>query len=412
MENAFAVIIPEDLVNIKARSCFFIQVSIYAAGCYKFLIHNAAGDNTMISNMKKHSLSIKITVSFLLFLLIPVYVTQIILFFNYKNNMDSTVKNYLLKTYENGYTTMNNRFLDMVISSNYFTLNSDFNDIINHDYNGMDRQFNEDVEKVDGFFDFAQSITKLKKIYYTLVLDDGRVFGNWGTLPVNYDLDEMLQWVKDAEVNDKSATWDVLGEFFLFENSTSFSPPLISVTRNVRNKGILILGIEYSEITDFLELNNVADKKLTTLIIDRNGQIMYKNNNSLSDDILRMVSVDAVSSGSVSTKISNRGGYYIFSRRLRTNDWTLVQVIDESLAYSSVLYMRNQFILISLIFLVIFIGTTILISFGTTRSIKRLKSAMQKFGQGDLNVEEVLPVPMRSPSLRKISIRWLNRFNT
>jgi two-component system sensor histidine kinase YesM len=43
--------------------------------------------------------------------------------------------------------------------------------------------------------------------------------------------------------------------------------------------------------------------------------------------------------------------------------------------------------IISIVFLVIFIGVTFLIAFKTTRSIKKLGTAMKKFGEGDLDVE-------------------------
>jgi len=341
----------------------------------------------MISRFRKLSLPIKLTVTFLVFVLMPIYITQIVLYFQYKNNMDSVVKDYLIKSYEKSYESVNNKFSDLVNASTYFTLSSEFNSIIHHNYSGMDRLLNEDIAKMDKMFDFAQSITKLNNIYFTLILNDSRVFGNWGTLPIINENDSSSQWLNNIRDRNIPVSWDVLNEPF-FNGSSKFKPPLISVLRNIDNdKGLLILSIEQSVITEFMGLSKFPDGNLTTIIYDNDNKIIYENNNVLSDDIPKMMPDILKTTTSVSVKMTNKGGYYIISRGLGVNGWTLVQIINESQSYNNILYVRNRFMIISIVFLIMFIGVTFAIAFGTTRSIKKLGTAMKKFGEGDLGVE-------------------------
>jgi len=340
----------------------------------------------MISKFRRLSLPVKLTLSFLVLVLMPIFIVQSILFFRYKNNMDTLVKDYLIKSYEKAYESANNHFSDISNSLTYFTLNSDFNGIINHEYNGIDRKLNEDVAKMDVMFDFGQSITKIKKIYFTLLLNDGRVFGNWGTLPSMNDKSTTAKWL-DNTIHDKpSISWAVVDEPFL-KGSKDFTAPLVSVIRNVGDdKGVLMLGIEPSIITDFLGLNEFSDQNLTTIIYDSNGKTVYSHNDVISLDIQKMMPDVLKNTTSAFVNFTNKGGYYITSRELPANDWLLVQVVNESLAYNDMLYVRNRFMVASFFILVVFIGITFLISFGTTRSIKKLGTAMKKFGEGDLGV--------------------------
>ena len=338
--------------------------------------------------MKKYSLSTKLTISFLIFLLLPVYITQIILFGMYKSSMDSLVNDYLQKSFNTTYESANNRFSDMANASTYFTLNSEFKNILSHSFNGIDRQFYEDIEQMDKFFDFAQSITKINKIYFTLLLNDGRVFGNWGTLPTGNDQMEIREWINSIIRSEDPMTWTNIDTSNLFEGSTAFGPPLVSLIREVgKREGFLIVTIEEAAITEFLGLNESSDNDLTTLICDNTGKVMYNYNNMLPDNIKEILPDIVKSTSSIASKLTDKGGFYIFSREMTTNNWTLLQIVNESFTYNRVLYMRNQFMIISLIFLVIFIGITYLISFGTTRSIKTLEAGMKKFGEGDFDVE-------------------------
>jgi two-component system sensor histidine kinase YesM len=216
-------------------------------------------------------------------------------------------------------------------------------------------------------------------MYFTLATEDGRVFGNWSSLPLNGQIESV--WYAKAVQTAPFPAWLPLQTSFL--KGSKEEPPMISMVRALEgNMGVLRTSIKMTQITEWLaEVKNSSP----TLIFNDQGELIYGQDQFLPASIKADLRQRYASWNSVDISQFSRSGYRVISQGLPLKGWTLVQLLDEDELYKDIHFLMKGFSFAAFVALLVFITITILITNRITRPLKRLKRAMKRVGDGQWN---------------------------
>ncbi|TBL80714.1 sensor histidine kinase [Paenibacillus thalictri] len=327
------------------------------------------------------SLSIKLISAFVIFVLIPIYLALLLLYQQYSSTLESKVQDYSNKSFEQMYQLVGSRLLDLVRVSNGIILNPATKQIVERGSGESDWQYQLDMDTLDRAFDEAQNTGRVSSIYFTLVARDGRVFGNWPSLPGKSLT--ASEWYGKAVQHSPFPVWMPLENNFL-RNSSAKSPMLSMAQAIEGNSGVLRTSIEQSQIDKWLsEIKN----SWATLIYNEQGELIYGHDEELPDELKLDLASHFTSWNSVDIHQFNRSGFRVISQGLPLKGWTVVQLLDEAELYKDIRFLMKSFTLFSLISLLVFIGVTALVTNRITRPLKQLRWAMKRVGEGDWDAE-------------------------
>ena len=178
---------------------------------------------------------------------------------------------------------------------------------------------------------------------------------------------------------------------FLPENLENMFALVTTIKDFSTMKEIGFLLMTFSEKDIF----NVYDKiKITEgtygLIEDSEGNIISCGDKSLLGTKSILYSrfkdrMDQSSNGSINFTDKNKE-YLLMYDTLETNNWKLIYVIPKADLFKNINMIRNVFLTIILVCLIVSISLVFFISKGISKPIEDIISVMHKFGRGDLSI--------------------------
>lgn len=334
------------------------------------------GVNSMKLHKKRRHLSMtfKLIILCLICILLPMYLLQFYWASQYIDNLNNKKKEYLSQAFDFTYQNCSSVFLDIIADSNRIVFDPSIKEIVGRSDNAVNWQFMRDIETMDHkFLQSSNNLNNLKK-FYTLIAFNGRSFGNWGTLP---GIDEVKTgWLKDLDKNSPFPIWIPMHESYL---SYDYGSEMISMTRTVEDKGYLRISIYSDEITKLLQNKDYA----SIGIIDKNNNLLYQSNVSPYIDYIKQHNNFYSNWSDHERNIFYDNDVIFISQSLPIQGWTLFAIVDEENFNGDIRQYTVNFIVFSVMMLIVFIIIIICISYKMIKPLNKLKLAMAEVGEGN-----------------------------
>ena len=182
-----------------------------------------------IMNFKQgiNSLSIRVFLLIFALLLLPVYISFIIIRNLYENYIRQELSNQIIANIERGEEEFNNAFHRMASISNVFTLDDNLISILlepDSSYYDRNRQFDVIVQSLynNYFFD-------LRDIRITMFDTKNQTYANWSLNFYNYTFLLDLDWVQETMTNKGHISWSLFSPSFIREEKEKY----ISLSRSI-----------------------------------------------------------------------------------------------------------------------------------------------------------------------------------
>jgi two-component system sensor histidine kinase YesM len=317
----------------------------------------------------------------MLFVLIPIYSAMFVFYDVYRDSLEEKAQDYTIKSFEQVYNVVGNRLLDMIKVSNFIVFNPQAKQISERTDVKLDWQYNNDITTMDLLFLEAQNISGIANVDFTLLLADGRVFGNWMSLPGAEELSS--SWYRQGIQNSPFPVWLIPKENE--DPNKSKGAQMISIVQSMRNeKGVIRTSIASSSVTGWLRATkNTWD----TIVYNENGERVYGTVGKAYESILEANKSKFAQWDTSTSEQFNQDGYRMIYRSLPIRGWTVVQVIDEVHLYKDIKSLTRGFVFISFVFFLVFIGITAIVTNRIVRPLKQLKKAMNQVGHGNWDVK-------------------------
>lgn len=327
--------------------------------------------------MRIPSLSIKLVSAFAVFVLVPAYMMLLVFYQQYRESLDAKVRDYTTKSFEQVHQLVGGRLFDLVRVSNLIVFNPQVEAILAKRPAERDWEYHQDLELIDHLFVDAQNAAKVANIYFTLAAKDGRVFGNWPSLPGAETV--RSDWYRKASESAPFPEW--LSPHASFLTGAGSGSAMISMVRSMEgDHGVLRISIEQSAVSQWLQ---EVKNEWTTLVYNQEGELIYGDDGPLPGPLRAQLQEDYADWNSVSTDHRISDGYRIISRGLPLKGWTIVQVLNEADLYHDIRFLTRGFTLVSFLLLLVFVGITIAVTHRLMLPLKRMKWAMKRVGEGN-----------------------------
>lgn len=162
-------------------------------------------------------------------------------------------------------------------------------------------------------------------------------------------------------------------------------------SNTVKKMGVISLFADISIFRDiFSKIKSLTGEKI--FIIDAQGSIIYDINeqniakpiSSLKPEIKTAINKN-IGNGNVNITIDGKN-YMVMGYNIETPQWKFIRIIPEEALYSNVNKLRGRLIILIISFTLISLISSIAMSFGMTKPLKKLISAMKIVEKGDLSV--------------------------
>lgn len=326
----------------------------------------------------RSSIAGRISLLLLITVLTPTIIVQMHLTSRYEDNLEQYVQSYMVNAFEETFNGVESCFDEMKSQANYLFSSSALMDARSHPYQGYDRTLLEDHRKISLAFSNCSRIFPDTPANYTYLLEDGRIFGTWGTLrfPTNTEWLREIQnqlpsvggftWF-DLPGDENASDMNALGQSIVVAKRMSMSP-FSSVLVSLSNDAFL---------EKFAPLDDRAEHT-RLMLFDQSGEQMLITNADVSLKLSELVQ-EGLRQSDYETQVFKDGSRYVITRRLRSNHWVLVRSLDDSSTfYGDSAASGLSTVVIALFFLVL---TAIMMAvvFRTTNGIKRLDTAVRDF---------------------------------
>ena len=327
----------------------------------------------------RRSIACKISLLLLVTVLIPTIIVQMQLTARYEKNMEQYVQSYIVNAFEETFNSVERCFDEMKAQANVLFSASALKDTRQHAFNGYDRTLIEDHGKISLAFSELSRIFPGACTNYTYLLEDGRIFGTWGTLAFPAD----TQWLENLQKVVPSTagyTWFDLNDS---ENENGMRPlgPAIAVAKQLCPSpfAAVIISLSHDAFRDlFIPLEDRAEN-MSLMLYDLNNQIMFQSNNGASQRMDELIG-RAVSQSRSTTQVFRDGTRYVITRRLSANRWILVRTLDDP-AWLLEGIGGGWPTLLMVGFFVCLTAIMLTVVFRTTNGIKRLDAAVRHFSK-------------------------------
>jgi two-component system sensor histidine kinase YesM len=175
-------------------------------------------------------------------------------------------------------------------------------------------------------------------------------------------------------------------KFYAFSVSRAIVEPT-----TVKKLGVVSLFADISMFRDiFTKIQSVEGENI--LIVDGKGSIIYDSN---EDNIAKPVGVlapelTAAISGNTDNQsrniIMNGENYMVMSVSIDTPQWKFIRIMPENALFSNTKKVQERIIILITAFTLLSLLSSIAISFGITKPLKKLISAMKVVEKGDLSI--------------------------
>ncbi len=213
-------------------------------------------------------------------------------------------------------------------------------------------------------------------------------------------------WVPDKDYDPRTRSWYIGVKN---EKKLTYSEPYLDKVTNKYAVSIAYplldkSGVFYGVVAEDILLETLTDtvSKLDLggigygLLIDRNGTILAHpdkelvNTNVKDNEELSGIISDVFSSDSPGSKEYTYNGVnkLIKYQKLPSTGWVLAIQVDSDKAYGEIYSLRNTYIIIFAVIMLLVIGLALLIGFKLTKPIVAFKEAIEKAGQNnDLTIQ-------------------------
>ena len=217
------------------------------------------------------SLSLNVFLLITLFLLVPVYISIIILKGSYEAYIQRELNSQIVSTIQKGENEFNQTFEKMAVISNMFALDNDLLDLLTDDsssYWDRNKRFDELVNTIT-----INNLFNLDGIKITMFDNQRRNYANWSLFFNDYSFLLEEEWISDSQVFKGHITWNLFTPSFVIGENEKY----ISLSRSILNPAYI-------------------GERVATIIISVNE--MFINNllisNDAGADFIRVCTTDTV----------------------------------------------------------------------------------------------------------------------
>ena len=258
------------------------------------------------------------------------------------------------------------------------TLLMQSSNVKNHNVSSEGIMFQLKVQKV---LDSISAISSIKT-YITIITPDENMYVNWMNTQKNIE-----EFYKRLNITDKNSkkfgiTWIGLSDNYA-ATERSVYPYVITMLRKItvynnssNSDSVLIISIPEKQISDYLTLQKPDDKRY---IINENGIIIVSTDeSSIGKKFSEEYSIEAKDIKNNTNLIeSNKNELLISSVSLNKNKWHIVNVSLYSPVIKTVNMWKMGLILFSVITLIIFLLSILMLFKNVIRPIKSISSRMK-----------------------------------
>lgn len=353
--------------------------------------------------LRFRTLRSKLITSFLLVVVIPVFVVSFVSFRLFQKNMEEAVNHSVLQSLNQANNTINNIINTVLSASNYIIMDKEIADVLQNGNinNGMGLNtfyYNDFIKIQDKMTNLQSTLLISKNARLTIIDNFGRIYRNWEGRPRDYVSDFREQsWFKETVNINGYALWiaphiDYTDEESMNNKYFITLSRLIKGNKAVGGIGVLLLSIEEAELYNEVFSNQEQLKGSVYYLINSEGVIISHSNKSLigtnvsgENHIKNLLHQDR---GYFTSEIDNKKSMVTYFTVERTG-WKIVQIIEYSQLFNNVNNLRNMTIAITLFSLIIFIFVAVFVVITITKPIKKMRKLMKKVEDGnfDVNIE-------------------------
>ena len=332
------------------------------------------------------SLSLNVFLLIVLFLLVPFYVSMIILKSSYEAYIQRELNSQVITAIQKGEGEFLDTFQKMVVISNVFALDRELLNLLRDeqsDYWDRNKRFDELVNNL-----LINNLFSLEGIKITMFDHLNRNYANWGLYFNDYSYILGEDWVKSGLVGQ--ITWSLFTPSFVIgedEQTISLARPILYPTYTGERIATIIISINEKFINALLRRNDMGADFIRVCTTDTLENIFAVNGvNFLRKEDLASLLEEAGKTETKSLLCEAEGRRYLLSyytinspwmtgnRRLEVLYFTDYQRITERL---KTLSMTINFVMLP--FLVILLGIVGIISGNIAKPIKLLSGRVSAY---------------------------------
>lgn len=241
---------------------------------------------------------------------------------------------------------------------------------------------NENLSKLNRINKFNNIISNIAfnmvgtRSYITIVTSSGQRYTNWAYEGDRTDL-YLNQYL--TEEKETSLVWKAVEKNYI-ESDATVHPYVITLVKNIFNSsgtrwyGTFIISIPESEIS---KLMSPDDKLQTRVILDENMQVISSTKKewlTKSFDEIYDFKLPANQKGYFTFDDAKSGKLIISFDTIR--NWKVVDIKSYDSVTKQMDNVRNQLLVVNAVFMLVFLGISVIIAQGITKPLRRLTNMM------------------------------------
>lgn len=330
-------------------------------------------------NALRRSIACRISLLLLITVLTPTVIVQMHLAARYEENMEQYVQSYMVNAFEGTFNGVERCFDEIKAQANYLFSAPALVAARKHPFQGYDRILMEDHRQITLAFASCSRIFPDAQTDYTYLLEDGRIFGTWGTLP----FPAQPGWLKDIQAGLPSIGGYTWFSFHDQEDQNGMRPlgPSLAVAKRLSQTpfACVMVSVSQAQFSEQFAPSEERAEHMALMLFNENGERMFASQEEMSPRLSDLVR-QALKDSQRETRVFRDGSRYVMTRRLAANRWVLVHSLDDA---SYRLYggeLGGGWLMALMIaFFVCLTAVMLTVVFRTTNGVKRLDAAVRHF---------------------------------
>lgn len=218
----------------------------------------------------------------------------------------------------------------------------------------------------------------------TIIDSEYNYYTNWQQSPAIKSRIEQSEFYRKALEQQGYVSWSMNHPNYVNPDSE----PLITLSMTIRdstfhnNIGMLIISEPTSKYLRILRNSDVGDM---WFIMDRDGKVMTEDRAAIAD-VLPSLEPKLTFRNDRFTQTLKKEQMSVYSNYIPLTEWLIVQVVPDSFIFNQIAYIRNNATVTLIISLTLFIGLVIVVTSMFTRSLKKLHATISRVEAGNLDV--------------------------
>lgn len=345
--------------------------------------------------MRGVSIRKKLLYLIIFFVVIPMFLVPVLTYNRYesilKDKINITTQQMLSQTSNN----MDNAIENMIAASNMLCLDKELIDILQkeNDNNVWDKHIND--TKVAGKIANAQIATLYPYNSYIAVIDFNNNMYYSYSYPIDGSYNEIVseKWFKKTVDMNGYMLW--MAPAYKYMNSGEENRNDIVMSRLIMDEnskkscGVIVIRLEKDMKLNSFMNSDSGVKGAKLFLVNEENDIVLSSTNEEKDKVLSdILAADQISQsgkGSFGKKVDNVN-FVVNYYTVQKTGWKFVQIIPYDNLMKEVDGLRNFNYLTNMVFVLLFIVITYIISWGITNPLHRLSILMKKVPDGNFNI--------------------------